>query len=183
MKLPNFLVLFVDDMGLNQIQLTHTAPGELYGYSGDGGNISTPSVAKLAREGMTFQHWYSAFHYCSPSRASMLTGRYPVRVGIGIPPCDGNGEGCTWNSMSLQVGQKLVCTQLSQAPLRSLARIAVGTPAGLDGSADPTSQERAQVRSLWPKPELLPEGRDASTGFRRYENEGDCGHGSYRVWM
>ena len=81
----NFLVLFVDDMGVNQIDVANT---NLYGYTGDEHRIKTPSLAKLAKEGMTFQHWYSAFHYCSPSRASMLTGRLPVRLGIGIPPCD-----------------------------------------------------------------------------------------------
>ena len=82
---PNFLVLFVDDMGINQIQLN--TPG-VYGYTGDGGKIQTPNIAAMADEGMTFQHWYSSFHYCSPSRGSMLTGRLPVRLGIGIPPMD-----------------------------------------------------------------------------------------------
>ena len=51
---PNFLVLFVDDMGINQVSVA--TPG-LYGYSGDGGTISTPNIAKLAADGMTFQSW------------------------------------------------------------------------------------------------------------------------------
>ena len=82
---PNFLVFFVDDMGLNQLNL---GDSRLYGYSGDNNTIATPHVKKLAKEGMTFQNWYSSFHYCSPSRGSMMTGRLPVRLGIGIPPCD-----------------------------------------------------------------------------------------------
>ena len=35
--------------------------------------------AKYASEGLLFQTWYSSFHYCSPSRGSMMTGRLPVR--------------------------------------------------------------------------------------------------------
>ena len=73
----------VQDMGMNQIDLENPA---LYGYTGDEHRISTPNLLKLSKEGMTFQHWYSSFHYCSPSRGSMLTGRLPVRLGIGIPP-------------------------------------------------------------------------------------------------
>ncbi len=80
---PNFVVLFVDDMGLNQISVP--TRGNFYGYTGDGGAISTPNIAKLAAEGLLFQTWYSSFHVCSPSRASMMTGRYSVRSGIGIP--------------------------------------------------------------------------------------------------
>lgn len=82
---PNFLVLFVDDMGMNQIDAGNPS---VYGYTGDEHRIATPHIAQLAKEGMLFQHWYSSFHYCSPSRGSMLTGRLPVRLGIGIQPCD-----------------------------------------------------------------------------------------------
>ncbi|EDQ92898.1 uncharacterized protein MONBRDRAFT_13963, partial [Monosiga brevicollis MX1] len=46
----------------------------------------TPHLEKLAASGMTFTQWYSTFHVCSPSRASMMTGRYSVRSGIGIAP-------------------------------------------------------------------------------------------------
>ena len=59
-------------MGLNQIDVP---AGDLYGYSGDNGEIATPAIAKIASEGMVFQTWYSAFHVCSPSRAAMMTGR------------------------------------------------------------------------------------------------------------
>jgi arylsulfatase len=47
-----------------------------------GSGISTPNIDQLAREGMLFTHYYSASPVCSPSRAALMTGRYPVRVGI-----------------------------------------------------------------------------------------------------
>ena len=67
----------LQDMGLAQIDVPK--PAGIYGYSGDAGNISTPNLAKYASEGLLFQTWYSSFHYCSPSRGSMMTGRLPVR--------------------------------------------------------------------------------------------------------
>jgi hypothetical protein len=62
-------------MGLAQIDVPK--PAGIYGYSGDGGNITTPNLAKFASEGLLFQTWYSSFHYCSPSRGSMM-----VRVSV-----------------------------------------------------------------------------------------------------
>jgi len=68
---PNFLILFADDMG--------------YGDMSINGNpsVHTPHLDTLAAEGMRFTQWYSGFHICSPSRASMLTGRLPIRSGTG----------------------------------------------------------------------------------------------------
>lgn len=86
MNSPRLLLICLQDMGLAQIDVPK--PAGIYGYSGDAGNISTPNLAKYASEGLLFQTWYSSFHYCSPSRGSMMTGRLPVRLGIGIPPCD-----------------------------------------------------------------------------------------------
>lgn len=80
---PNFLVFFVDDMGIDQIAVPK--PAGWVGYTGNNGTIATPNFAKLASEGLLFQNWYSSFHVCSPSRASMMTGRYSIRSGIGIP--------------------------------------------------------------------------------------------------
>ena len=81
---PNFLVFFVDDLGIDQVAVPTRPPG-FVGYTGNGGAISTPNVARLASEGMLFQNWYASFHVCSPSRASMVTGRYSIRSGVGVP--------------------------------------------------------------------------------------------------
>ena len=76
---PNFVVLFVDDMGIDQIAVPH--PAHFHGYTGNNGTIQTPHIARLAAEGLLFQNWYSAYHICSPSRAAMMTGRLPIRSG------------------------------------------------------------------------------------------------------
>jgi len=66
---PNIVFIFCDDLGY----------GDLGCY---GSPIRTPHIDNLARDGARFTHFYSANPVCSPSRASLLTGRYPTRVGV-----------------------------------------------------------------------------------------------------
>jgi len=66
---PNIVLIYADDMGY----------GDLHVY---GSELSTPNIDKLASEGIRFTNWTSANPVCSPSRASLLTGRYPTRVGV-----------------------------------------------------------------------------------------------------
>lgn len=66
---PNIVLIFCDDLGY----------GDLGCY---GGSIRTPNLDNLARDGIRFTHFYSANPVCSPSRAALLTGRYPTRVGV-----------------------------------------------------------------------------------------------------
>lgn len=65
----NFVIVYVDDVGY----------GDLGSY---GGNFETPHLDQLAAEGMRFTDFYSASAICSPSRAALLTGRYPPRTGL-----------------------------------------------------------------------------------------------------
>ncbi|OXU16030.1 sulfatase family protein [Sedimentisphaera salicampi] len=69
-KKPNFVIIFIDDMG--------------YGDIGPFGQkvIKTPNLDRMASEGMKFTSFYSSFPLCSPSRVSLLTGCYPIRVSI-----------------------------------------------------------------------------------------------------
>lgn len=64
---PNFVVIFFDDLGY----------GDLSSY----GNrlIDTPRIDRLADEGVRMTDFYAASPVCTPSRAALLTGRYPVR--------------------------------------------------------------------------------------------------------
>jgi arylsulfatase len=66
---PNVALIFCDDLGY----------GDLGCY---GGRIRTPHLDRLAAEGMRFTHCLSANPVCSPSRAALLTGRYPTRMGV-----------------------------------------------------------------------------------------------------
>ncbi len=67
---PNFVIVFIDDMGFGDI-----------GTQGVTG-WTTPNLDKMAAEGMRFTNFYSAQPVCSASRAGLLTGCYPNRIGI-----------------------------------------------------------------------------------------------------
>lgn len=69
-KLPNVLLVMVDDLGY----------GDLSSYGGT--DIKTPHLDKLMSEGMRFNEFYANCCVCSPSRAAFLSGRYPEFVGI-----------------------------------------------------------------------------------------------------
>ena len=64
---PNIVVVMADDLGL----------GDVACY---GGTMAlTPRLDRMAREGLKFNHYYSASPICSPSRAGLLTGTFPAR--------------------------------------------------------------------------------------------------------
>ena len=69
-KLPNILILYIDDMGWRDLACT----GSSY--------YETPVIDEICREGISFSNSYAPSPVCSPSRASLLTGKYPARLGI-----------------------------------------------------------------------------------------------------
>jgi arylsulfatase A-like enzyme len=78
---PNIIVIFSDDQGYQDLGVFGSP------------NIKTPHVDRMAREGMRFTDFYSAAAVCTPSRAALMTGCYPERVG-GLPvlyPHDSRG--------------------------------------------------------------------------------------------
>lgn len=66
---PNILLIYADDMGY----------GEVSCYNPDRNKIPTPHIDKLASEGMRFTDAHSSSAVCSPSRYTLLTGRYHWR--------------------------------------------------------------------------------------------------------
>ncbi len=69
-RLPNFVLVFCDDLG--------------YGDIGAFGakRVRTPNIDRMAREGTVLTDYYAAANLCTPSRAGLLTGRYPIRTGL-----------------------------------------------------------------------------------------------------
>ena len=69
---PNIVLIFVDDLGYNDVSYNGTT------------EIETPNIDRLAEEGITFSNGYVAHPTCGPSRAGLLTGRYPARFGMEV---------------------------------------------------------------------------------------------------
>jgi arylsulfatase B len=67
-KQPNVVIFLADDLGWSDV-----------GFRG--GPIDTPSIDRLAREGVVFERFYTA-PICSPTRAALMTGRDPMRLGV-----------------------------------------------------------------------------------------------------
>mgnify|MGYP001183283247 CR=1 FL=1 len=77
---PNIIVIVADDLGWADV-----------GYHG--GNIDTPSLDRLAEQGVQLNRFYTT-PICSPTRAALMTGRDPMRLGVAygvIMPWDNIG--------------------------------------------------------------------------------------------
>ena len=75
---PNVVLIVADDLGFNDI--TH------YGGGIAGGKVPTPHIDSIASGGVNFRNGYSGNATCAPSRAAMMTGRYPTRFGFEFTP-------------------------------------------------------------------------------------------------
>ncbi|MFV0592486.1 MAG: sulfatase-like hydrolase/transferase [Draconibacterium sp.] len=77
-KKPNIIILLADDLGFGDV-----------GYNGS--DIQTPNIDRIASEGVILNQYYSC-PMCSPARAGIMTGRYPIRYGMMrsaiSPQCD-----------------------------------------------------------------------------------------------
>jgi arylsulfatase B len=94
---PNIVVLLADDLG--------------YGELGCQGNpqIPTPHIDSIAASGVRFTAGYVTAAYCSPSRAGLMTGRFPTRFGYEFNPIGARNEepGCGLPGSELTLAQHL----------------------------------------------------------------------------
>jgi len=86
---PNLLLILVDDLGY----------GDLSCYGAK--DLHTPNIDRLAARGMRFTHFYANCTVCSPTRASLLSGRYPDAVGV--PGVIRTHSSSSWGLLSTEV--------------------------------------------------------------------------------
>ena len=67
---PNFIIVMADDLGIGDLGL--------YGSE----LIDTPNLDRMASEGIYFESFYASANVCTASRGGLLTGRYPIRLGL-----------------------------------------------------------------------------------------------------
>jgi arylsulfatase A len=72
-QMPNIVVILVDDLGY----------GDLGVYGGK--TLHTPNLERVAEEGVVLTNFYATASVCTPSRAGLLTGRYPIRTHMTTP--------------------------------------------------------------------------------------------------
>ena len=75
---PNIILIVADDLGFNDIST--------FGGGVADGRVQTPNIDRLAAEGAVFSQSYSGASTCAPSRAMMMSGRYPSRTGFEFTP-------------------------------------------------------------------------------------------------
>ncbi len=77
-KKPNIILIVADDLGFNDITLQ--------GGGIANGSVPTPHINSIALDGVNFQTGYAGNATCAPSRAALMTGRYPTRFGYEFTP-------------------------------------------------------------------------------------------------
>ena len=97
---PNILLIVADDLGYSDIGV--------YGSR----DIPTPNIDHLAGEGIRFTDGYVSGPYCAPTRAGLMTGRYPQRFGFEFNP-DGSPD------LGLPVNEKTMADRLKAAGYRT----------------------------------------------------------------
>ena len=115
---PNIIVLYADDLGYGDVQC----------YNKQRGKIPTPHIDQLAAEGMRFTDGHSSSGVCSPSRYTILTGRYHWRsrlqrgiVGLWGSPLI-TPDRMTIGSLAKQHGYQTAC-QPQHLPMRCRLRV------------------------------------------------------------
>ena len=102
-KKPNIIIILADDLGWGDV-----------GYHGS--DIKTPHIDRLAKEGIELNRYYTAA-VCSPTRAGLMTGRYPDRFGLRstvIPP---------WSDFGVNIKEVFLPQMLAKAGYKNRAML------------------------------------------------------------
>lgn len=124
-QLPNIVLIVSDDQGYRELGC--------YGAT----DVKTPNLDKLAEEGVRMTNFYVTCSFCTPSRASLLTGRYPQRNGTyELFRNDRVNDGYLYNSYEYSVSpERILGTDLREVLLSELLH-AAGYTCGCFGKWD-----------------------------------------------
>jgi len=84
-KPPNIVLIIADDLGFNDITT--------YGGGFFDGAVPTPNIDSIAANGARFDNAYAGHATCAPSRAALMTGKFPTSFGYEFTPC---GRACAY---------------------------------------------------------------------------------------
>jgi len=98
---PNFIIILTDDLGY----------GDVSGFGLTKSPFQTPNVERMAAEGARLTSFYVPTPYCAPSRATLLTGRYPFRHSVVFNPAPDAGI----NSVGLPASEVTIAECLKAA--------------------------------------------------------------------
>src|SRR6056297_972694 len=96
-KKPNMIIIFVDDLGY----------GDIEGFGNQELPYRTPNIKNLADQGTKCTDFYVPTPYCAPSRATILTGRYPFRHGMMLNPTPDQALNFGLNPEEITLPEKL----------------------------------------------------------------------------
>jgi arylsulfatase A-like enzyme len=80
---PNVIVILVDDLGFNDITF--------FGGGYHNGDLRTPNIDSIGKAGISFRNGYAGHATCAPSRAALLTGQFPTKIGYEYTPVSDAG--------------------------------------------------------------------------------------------
>ena len=100
---PNVVLIMADDQGWGDV-----------GYHGHP-ELKTPQIDKLAAAGLRLEHFYTAHFNCSPTRASIMTGRHPARMGTFSPGAPIRAQELTVARTTLQLQESLMKNALTKS--------------------------------------------------------------------
>jgi len=103
---PNFVLIFADDLGY----------GDIGGFGLKKSPVETPNLDRMAAEGAKLTSFYVPTPYCAPSRATILTGRYPFRNGVVYNPSPDSGM----NEVGLPLSEITIAEALKDAGYASI---------------------------------------------------------------
>ena len=102
---PNFILIFADDLGY----------GDIPGFGLKESTVAAPRLSRMASEGVKLTGFHVPTPYCAPSRATILTGRYPFRNNVVFNPHPGWGI----NEVGLPASEITIAEALKKAGYKS----------------------------------------------------------------